>query len=102
MRPETRVRRISPNRYIAAAQAATIFNVLSGSSTPRNPSGYSSSIKAVVMSPEQNFGWSITADKNGILCPIPSISNVSNAWRICTIAASRVGAQVHSFAIIGS
>ncbi len=71
-------------------------------STPWNPSGYSSAMKAVVMSPCTKRGWSITADRNGRLWPIPSTSKASSATRIPSIAAARVGAQVQSLAIIGS
>ncbi len=49
-----------------------------------------------------NLGWSITADRNGRLWPMPSTSNASSATRMASIASGRVGAQVHSLAIIGS
>ncbi len=38
------------------------------------PSGYSSAMKAVVISPETKRGWSITAWQKGRLWPIPSTS----------------------------
>ncbi len=102
IRPEIRARRISATRCIAAAAAAIRRSVGPGSATPRKPSGYSSAMKPVVIAPRTKRGWSITADRNGRLCPIPSTSNPSSAVRMPAIAASRVGAQVQSLAIIGS
>ena len=102
IRPDTRVRRISATRCIAAAAAATRLSIASGSVTPWNPSGYSSAMKAVVIAPSTKRGWSITAERNGRLWPIPSSSNASSAVRIAPIAAARSGAQVQSLAIIGS
>ena len=59
-------------------------------------------MNAVVIAPSTNRGWSITAERNGRLCPIPSTSKPSSAVRIAAIAAARSGAQVQSLAIIGS
>ena len=89
IRPEMRARRISATRFIAAAAAATRLSIGSGSATPLNPSGNSSAMKAVVMAPETKRGWSITAEQNGRLWPMPSTSNVSSARRISSIAAAR-------------
>ena len=55
-RPETRARRISATRCMAAVAAAMRRRSASESSTPSKPSGYSSAMKAVVMSPETNLG----------------------------------------------
>jgi len=100
--PEMRVRRISATRFIAAAAAATRRRRLASSMAPVNPPAYSSAMKAVVMLPDAKRGWSITAEQNGRLCPIPSTSKVSSASRISSMASARVGPQVHSLAIIGS
>ena len=43
---------------MAAAAAATRNRSCAGRSTPAKPSGYSSSIKAVVILPDVNFSWS--------------------------------------------
>ena len=59
-------------------------------------------MNAVVSAPSPKRGWSITAERNGRLWPIPSTSKASSAPRIASIAAARSGAQVQSLAIIGS
>ena len=70
--------------------------------TPQNPSLYSSSIKAVVILPLTKRACSITADRKGILCPMPRMVNASSAVCIRPMAALRSLPHVHSFAIIGS
>ena len=70
--------------------------------TPRNPSRYSSSIKAVVMFPLIKRSCSITADRNGILCPIPRMVKASSAVCMRPMAALRSCPQLHNLAIIGS
>ena len=69
---------------------------------PLKPSGYSSSINAVVKLPNLNLLLPIIADKKGILWSIPSIENWSNDDSILLIAISLVSPQVHNFASIGS
>jgi hypothetical protein len=102
IRPDTRVRRISATRCIAAAAAATRRASVRQGVTPSNPSGYSSAMKAVVISPETKRGWSITALRNGRLWPIPSTSKLSSATRIASSASPGPAPQVQSLAIIGS
>ena len=84
------------------AVADRTFNISSFGITPSNPFGYSSSINAVVMFPDLNLACPITADKNGKLCPIPSISNRSRAVSIAEIAFVLSVDHVHNLAIIGS
>ena len=100
--PEIREARSSCSTFSAMASAERSTSVSSLCGAPRKPSGYSSAMKAVVISPDWNRGCSMTADRNGRLCPIPSSSKLSSARCIVWIASARVGAQAQSLAIIGS
>ena len=87
---------------IIAAMAARPWTSASLAGAPWKPSGYSSAMKPVVSRPSRKRGCCISADTKSMLCPGPSISNRSSAAIWASIAASRVGPQVTSFAIIGS
>ena len=102
MAPEIWASRVSLTVFMWAAATARRRRLSASGVTPSNPSGYSSAMKAVEMSPDTKRGWSITAAQNGRLWPMPSTSKLSSALRITSIAPSRVGAQEHSLAIIGS
>ena len=86
----------------AAATAAGRRCSCASAGAPSKPFGYSSAMKPVVMSPERKRGWSISADRKSRLLPMPSIWKPSSAPTCASIAASRVGAQLISLAIIGS
>ena len=71
-------------------------------SAPLKPPGNSSAIKPVESAPDFQRAFSMMADTKGILCWIPLMTKLSRAVDMAAMASARVGAWVHSLAIIGS
>jgi hypothetical protein len=87
---------------IAAATVTSRAVSAASASVPLKPSGNSSSMKRVDRLPLRQRSLAMTAARNAMLCWMPSMTNVSSASAIRSMAASRVAAWVHSLAIIGS